>query len=125
MYVVGNLNLNIFNCIFDGIDGTEVIITEERIKHIQERHPTDFEKYMQYMEKIIKEPDYILETNKPDTAFILKTIEDIDERFELILRLHTVRDQNNYKNSVITFLRVEHKRYQRYLRTKKILYKRG
>ena len=43
MYVVGNLNLNIFNCIFDGIDGTEVIITEERIKHIQERHPTDFE----------------------------------------------------------------------------------
>ena len=43
MYVVGNLNLNIFNCIFDGIDGTEVIITEERIKHIQERHPTDFD----------------------------------------------------------------------------------
>ncbi len=29
----------------------------------------------------------------------------------------------DYKNSVITFLKVEEKRYKRYLRTKKILYK--
>ena len=29
-----------------------------------------------YAEDILKEPDYILEANKPDTAFILKHIND-------------------------------------------------
>lgn len=79
---------------------------------------------MEHLSEMIAAPDYILESSKPNTAVILKEITCINEKFELVLRLHTSSDNNGYKNSVITFLRVQSKRYQRYLRTKKILYKR-
>ena len=75
------------------------------------------------MVEIIESPDYILEANKPNTAFLLKEFKEDTERFQLILRLAVESDIPGYKNSVITFLKVEKKRYSRYLRTKKVLYK--
>ena len=42
----------------------------------------------------------------------------------MVLRIITPSDPNDYKNSIITFLRINEKRYHRYLRTKKILYKK-
>ena len=76
-----------------------------------------------YVNEILESPDYILEANKPNTAFILKHICDNGKNYQLILRLKTSQDPIGYKNSVITFLKVDDKRYNRYLRTKKILYK--
>ena len=75
------------------------------------------------MAEIVEAPDYILEANRPNTAFLLKAFEEDGERFQLILRLAVEGDKPEYKNSVITFLNVEEKRYRRYLRTKKVLYK--
>lgn len=121
--VVGKINRNIYSVVSPHIQTDEVIITDERIAHIQKRHPNAFEQYAKYIQKIIEEPDYILEANKPNTAFVLKEFTKNDKRFQLILRLAVERDQPGYKNSVITFLNVEEKRYRRYLRTKNILYK--
>ncbi len=70
----------------------------------------------------MENPDYILEANKPDTAFILKHIVDNGKNYQLILRLKTAYDPNDYKNSVITFLKVDDKKWDKYLRNKKILY---
>lgn len=120
---VGKIDINKYKVVSDKIRTDEVIITDERIEHIRERHPNDFERYAQHLKKIVEEPDYILEANKPNTAFLLKEFVDADERFQLILRLAVEGDIPGYKNSVITFLKVEEKRYRRYLRTKKILYK--
>lgn len=118
------LDPKIYQCVTNNIITDEVIITDERIQHIKERHPADFERYEGYINSIIESPDYILEANKPNTAFVLKEIQEENERFQLILRLATASDMPGYKNSVITFLKVEQKRYLRYLRTKKILYKK-
>lgn len=118
------LDPQIYRCVTNNIVTDEVIITDERIQHIKERHPADFERYEGYINSIIESPDYILEANKPNTAFVLKEIQEENERFQLILRLATAGDIPGYKNSVITFLKVEQKRYLRYLRTKKILYKK-
>jgi hypothetical protein len=120
---IGKINIEKYRAVSDNIRTDEVIITDERIKHIQERHPDDFERYSKYMEDIVSDPQYILEANKPSTAFLLKEYEDAGERFQLILRLAVEGDVPGHKNSVITFLKVEEKRYRRYLRTKKILYK--
>lgn len=75
------------------------------------------------MARIVETPDYILEANKANTAFLLKEFIEDNERFQLILRHAVEGDNPGYKNSVITFLKVEEKRYMRYLRTKKVLYK--
>lgn len=120
---VGKIDINKYQVVSDKISSDEVIITTERIQHIRERHPRDFDRYGQYLGRIIEEPDYILEANKPNTAFLLKEFVEADERFQLILRLAVEGDVPGYKNSIITFLKVEEKRYRRYLRTKKILYK--
>lgn len=116
---IGRIDVEKYRVVTEGIRTDEVVITDERIQHIRERHPQDFERYEGYLTQIIETPDYILEANKPNTAFLLKTVEDAGERFQLILRLATNADNPEYKNSVITFLRVEEKRYKRYLRTKK------
>lgn len=123
VHTVGRIDVEKYKVVTDKIQTDEVIITDERIEHIRERHPNDFERYSQYLKQIVEKPDYILEANKPNTAFLLKEFAEANERFQLILRLAIEGDTPGYKNSIITFLKVEEKRYKRYLRTKKILYK--
>ena len=123
VHTVGRIDIEKYKVVADKIQTDEVIITDERIEHIRERHPNDFERYAQYLSKIVENPDYILEANKPNTAFLLKEFVEADERFQLILRIAVEGDIPGYKNSIITFLKVEEKRYRRYLRTKKVLYK--
>lgn len=118
-----HLDRELYRCVAPDITTSEVILTDERVRHIRERHPGDFERYAGYLAEIVRAPDYILAAGKPNTAFLLKEISDAGERFQLILRLAVSGDPEGYKNSVITFLKVEEKRYLRYLRTKKILYK--
>lgn len=122
MHIIGKINIEIYKCITEDICTDEVIITDEQIEHIKERHPNDYERYFGYAKQIISDPDYILEANKPKTAFILKHITSNGKSYQLILRLKTSEDPRSFKNSVITFLKVDEKRYRRYLRTKKILY---
>ncbi len=121
---VGRIDIKRYSCVSSEIKTDEVIITDERIAHIQERHPNDYERYCSYIPEIVADPDYIIEANKPNTAVVLKEIIEDNEHFQLVLRLVVDGDQKNYKNSVITFLKIEEKRYMRYLRTKKILYKK-
>ncbi|MCM1545135.1 MAG: PBECR2 nuclease fold domain-containing protein [Ruminococcus sp.] len=123
MHYIGKIDKKIYSCVTDDITTDEVVITDNQIEHIKERHPNDYERYFTYAKEIIESPDYILEANKPNTAFVLKHINDNGKNYQLILRLKTSEDPDCYKNSIITFLKVEDKRYNRYLRTKKVLYK--
>ncbi len=123
MHYIGKINREIYSCITKDITTDEVVITDEQIEHIREHHPNDYEQYFIYAREIIERPDYILEANKPNTAFVLKHITDNGKNYQLILRLKTSEDPKDYKNSIITFFKVDPKRYNRYLKTKKILYK--
>lgn len=123
MHYIGKIDKEIYKCVTNDILTDEVIITETQIAHIKENHPNDFERYFQYANEILQNPDFILEANKPDTAFVLKHITNNNMNYEMIIRLKTSKDPIEYKNSIITFLKVDEKRYNRYIRTKKILYK--
>ena len=124
MYYISKLNPQIYRCITHDIVITDVIITEEQIRHIKERHLDDFDNYSIYFREIISDPDYIIEANKENTAVILKKIVDEDKKIQLVLRVCTSQDPKEYKNSIITFMKIDDKRWKRYLRTKKILYKK-
>lgn len=121
---VGKINREIYKCITEDIVTDEVVITDEQIAHIKDRHPNDYERFSQYFGQIVAEPDYIIKANKPDTAVILKEILEGNERFQTVLRLCTSKEPEGYKNSIITFLKIDEKRWNRYLRTKEILYKK-
>ena len=112
-----------YKCVSEDITTDEVVITDERIKHIMERHPNDYERFNSYIATIVENPDYILEDKHPATALVLKQIEESGERFRLALRLVTSSDNPEYKNSVITFLKIREKEWNRLIKNKNILYK--
>lgn len=124
VYFVGKIDLEIFRAIFGDIQTDEVIITEERIAHIKANHPGDFEKYGKYIRSIIEKPDFILSSDLPNTALLLKSFSENGTRLKLILRFKVSSDPREYKNSVLTFQYVEEKRYDRYKKSEKVLYKR-
>lgn len=124
IHFVGRINIELFRSVFGDIQTDEVIITDVQIEHIKEEHPNDYEQYFMFAKAIVENPDYILEANKPYSAVLLKSIDVNGKHFKLILRLKTSSDPEGFKNSVITFQKVEEKRFNRYLRTKKVLYKR-
>ena len=124
MHFIGNLDREIYKCVTEDIATDEVIITNRQIEHIKERHPNDFELFSDYIQEIIADPDYILEANMPNTAFVLKSFNIKNENFQLILRIKTSEDPNEYKNSIITFLKVSDKKWSKYLRNKVILYRK-
>lgn len=124
MHLIGTLDKAIYSCVTEDIVTNEVIITDNQIDHIKSRHPKDYERFSKYFSEIIEEPDYILEANKPNTAFLLKHIKNEEIHAQLILRLRTSADSNGYKNSIITFLKIDKRKWDKYLRNKKILYSR-
>ena len=102
----------------------QVIITDERIQHIKDRHPNDYERFCLYIPEIIADPDYIIEANKPNTAILMKEIVENNEKFKLVLRIKVKNDPAEYKNSIMTFWHIGDKTWCKSLKNKNILYRR-
>jgi len=121
---VCDLDIETYRCVTPDIRTSEVIIADERIAHIRERHPNDYERYAQYLTEMIQRPQYILEDQVPATAVILQEFSEAGEHFRLVLKLAIVEDGTAKKNSIITFLKISEKKFKKYLRNKIVLYKR-
>ena len=121
---VCDLNPEIYNRVVPIIKTCHVIITDKQLIHIRERHPDISETVMERLAEIIQEPDYIIATEKLYTANVLKRIECSGKSYQLVLRIYTDGDPDGFQNSIITFMSVNEKRYQQYLRNRRILYKR-
>ena len=124
MNFICDLDPSIYKVITTLITTTQVIITDRQLEHIRERHPDISETVMEQLEKIISSPDYIIETDMPNTANILKHLEINGKGYQLILRIKTDSDPVEFQNSIITLMSVNEKRYRQYLRNRRILYKR-
>ena len=124
MNFICELDLAIYRAVTRDITATEVIVTDVQLRHIRERHPDIAENAEEYLREDILHPDYILETDRPYTANVLKQFTVDGRGYQLVLRLKTSADPAEYKNSVITFMSVNPKRWRQYLRNRRILYKR-
>lgn len=77
------------------------------------------------MKEIVEHPDYLIETNKSNTTLVLKEIIAVNNKvFKVVVRLNTSTDNPQYKNSIITFMKINEKEWKRLLKNKTILYKR-
>ena len=124
MHLLCKIDKAIYSLVEREIQSSDVVITDERIEHIKERHPQDYERFMRYIPQIIQEPDYIIASSKPHTAVILKMIEENGERFKAILRLKVEKDPSHYRHSIISFWRIGDATWKKILRNKVILYRR-
>lgn len=124
VHSVGKIDRDIYKCITEDIVTDEVIITDNQMKHILENHPDAYEKVVEYLEKVIKSPDYIIEDKHINTGLIIKRMDTGETHSQMVLRICTSEDEPGYKNSIISCWQISEKRLQNYLRNKRILYKK-
>lgn len=125
VHTVGKIDRNIYKCITDDIVTDEVIITDNQIQHILDRHSDAYEKVIDYLETAISNPDFIIEDKHADTGLVIKQIDLTNKQHtQIVLRICTSKDEPGYKNSVISCWEISERRLQNYLRNKKILYRR-
>ncbi len=125
IHSLGTLDWDIYACISSNHIADEVIITEEQMMHIRERHPEAYIDTMHYIRKILDDPDYIFKDKRPNTGLVVKKILNGKESSLLVLKIITSDDNKDYKNSVITSWKITEKRLNNYLRNKDIIYKKA
>ncbi len=118
------MDWQIYDCISSDHVTDEVIITEEQMMHIRERHPDAYIDTVHYVREILDAPDYIFKDKRPNTGLVVKRILNDEESFLLVLKIITSSDNMDYKNSVITSWKITEKRLNNYLRNKDIIYKK-
>ena len=102
MTVLGNLDPTPLTAFFGQLQTTEVIVTDERIAHIKERHPEDLLLFEQYGREAVLSPDLIIRDGKHiGTVFAVKKLPDTN--LNVVVRLVLETDEAGFKNSVMTF----------------------
>ena len=75
MYSIGKINQKIYKCITEDIITEEVIITDNQIQHIKDRHPEAYNKVLKNIQEAISTPDYIIRDKHAYTGLIIKRIQ--------------------------------------------------
>ena len=100
----------------------KLIITKERIEHINKRHDNDYELYGKYMVEIINKPDYILQDiDSIDIVLYLRTIKELN--LQMVIKLQT-EDNIDKANTVITFWHMRKRSYMQIINKNKIIYEK-
>ena len=124
VHTVGNIDTDIYKCITEDIRTDEVIITDNQMQHIFERHPKSYEKVLGHMRDTISNPDYIIRDKHKFSELVIKRLETDEGMIQMVLRICTSEDDPKYKNSIISCWEISERRLQNYLRNKEILYSR-
>ena len=125
VHSVGKIDRDIYKCITADIVTDEVIITDNQIQHILDRHPDAYETAMKEMRTAIESPDYIIADDKHNnTGLVIKKFKMKGDNLQLVLRVCTHKDEPGYKNSVISCWEISEKRLENYLKNKRVLYKK-
>ena len=102
IHSLGVLNWQIYDCISNKHMSDEVIITDEQLQHIRERHSEAYTDVLFYIRAILADPDYIFQDKMVNTGLIVKRIQHKKESAVLVLKIITPDDKKYYKNSVLT-----------------------
>ncbi len=108
---------------FGKIMTKDVVLMNERKKHIIERHPEDYISFDANAKACIENPDFIIRDTKHNgTVFNIKKIDD--SNLNILIRLVLETDNPEYKNSIITAYRLNDKKVQKLIEKHKLLYKK-
>lgn len=118
---IGKIDIEILKQFCD-IKTDRLIITKERIEHINKRHKNDYNLYGNYMSLILEEPDFILEDiENKETILYLKTIEGLN--LQMVVRLQ-IENSKEKSNTVITFWHMRERSYKQIIKKNNIIYKK-
>ena len=121
--LIGKLNIDFLEAEFGKLATDELILTDERDRHIKQRHEKDYKLFHQCVYDVLDSPDTILKDNKnQNTVFYIKYIEETN--LNIVIRLALETEGNNRKNSIITSYQLGAKTLKRFKKNNKTLYNR-
>ena len=120
---IGKLDKNKLGEFKNKILTEEVVLTKERMHHVQKRHPGDYENYVMYLPEVLNNPDYILEDKEmKDTILMLKTLKENNKNIQIVVKLITEQAETDKVNSIITFWHIRERNYRKLINSGKIIY---
>jgi len=124
VFAKSNLSADVKNAIekeFGKLNSSEVILRDERLEHIRERHPEIVDVLKDNYIETVNNPDYALKDYKnTDTALFLKKIEDYS--INLVVKLSASNSDKSLENSTITVYRVRKREVKRLQKKNKIIF---
>ena len=122
IHSLGRINIKILEIEYGKLRTDEIIITDERMEHIKERHAEDYLLFEKYGKASVNSPDIIIkDTKKEGTVFMIKKLPETN--LNVVVRVALEREDSRLKNSVITFYRVREKNLQKLIKKHDLLYK--
>jgi len=98
-----------------------VVLTDERIAHIVERHSEDYAALAEHIPFAIQSPSFILEDSKHEnTAMFIRRFEN--SSMNVLVRLALEKDQSDLESSVITVFRLGETTLRRLKKRNPIVY---
>lgn len=123
IFQLGKIDTKPLETEFGKLKTDEIIITNERIDHIKIRHPEDFRLFEEYGVQTVESPDIIIKDCKnKGTVFMVKKLPDTN--LNVVARLVIGGDNENLKNSVMTFYRIRNRNLVKLANKNKTLYKK-
>ncbi len=120
---LGKIDTQLLKKEFGDLKTDEIIITNERIAHIKLHHPEDYKLFEKYGVNTVEQPDRIIKDCKnKGTVFMIKQLENTN--LNIVSRLVLTDDDDNLKNSVMTFYRIRQKNLEKLEKKNKLLYKK-
>ncbi len=125
---VGVIDPEKYRGLTDHIRGDQVVLTEERKKHIVERRgESEFEALRPYFSETLRDPDYIFRDKdeyRVNTALVCKKIKQDGRYVNVVLRLAVETDAEYFQHSVITAMFRGEKSMRRTKRTHELIYEK-
>ena len=120
---LGIINTALLEREFGKIQTDKIIVTNERLSHIQERHPQDYELFERYGQNSVENPDYIIRDMKhKGTVFMVKKLPDTN--LNVVVRVALETDKEGLQNSVMTFYRIRERNLKKMIGKNGLLYKK-
>ena len=120
---LGRIDVQILEAEYGKIQTDEIIVTNERIAHIKERHPEDYSLFEQYGCESVTSPDIIIKDMKHcGTVFMVKKLPETN--LNVVVRVVLKTDDSRLKNSVMTFYRIREKNLKKLIEKNCLLYKK-
>ena len=127
VFVRSSLSEDVMNVLekeFGKLNGNEVILRDERLEHIKERHPEVVDILKNNYIEAVNNPDYVLKDSKNEnTIWNIKKIEE--KNINIVIKLSVLKEKEHkrYLNSTITAHEIKNSRLNKYLEKQKQLYK--
>ncbi|MFR2661623.1 MAG: minor capsid protein [[Clostridium] scindens] len=120
---LGKIKKEVIEKEFGKIQTDEIVVTDERARHIKARHPEDYALFQKYGAETVNDPELIIRDGKNNgTVFMIRKLPDTN--LNVVVRVALETDEEGLKNSVMTFYRIRERNLKKMIEKNSVLIKK-